>query len=57
MTYLIYGTDDQGKPFCFYTNWFSMDNHYRPGMLVVNLRAHTWTNDGKNWRPADEDHL
>lgn len=57
MTYLIYYKDDKGKPVCFSTNWFQFENHYRPGMVVVNQMSNTWTGDGVNWKPIEQDHL
>lgn len=57
MTYLIYYKDDKGKPVCFSTNWFQFENHYRPGMVVVNQLSSTWTDNGVNWKPIEKDHL
>jgi len=44
MTYLIFF---EGK--AFYTNWFGVDNNYSEGMVVWNLKKHTYTMDGVNW--------
>lgn len=51
MRYLITGT---GEP--FYTNWFSVENNYSPGMIVYDLSEDTYY-DGDTWKGIEYDHL
>jgi hypothetical protein len=41
----------------FYTEWFDPKNHFRPGMLVFDLRERTFTEDGYHWRLIEFDNL
>lgn len=33
----------------FYTQWYSYDNNYSEGMIVVDIVADMFTTDGKTW--------
>lgn len=53
---MIYMIFHQGQ--VFYTNWFSIENHYQPGMVVADLCKHKYyrgTTEG--WIDIEEDHL
>lgn len=41
----------------FKTWFFERENHFREGMTIVNLGKMTYTQDGENWLPIEEDHL
>ena len=41
----------------FYTNWFSEENNYVEGMIVVDLLNDVITKNGKDWLLIDEDSL
>jgi hypothetical protein len=41
----------------FYTNWYSHENNFVLGMIVVDLYKNRFTNDGKTWQPVEEDSL
>lgn len=52
MNYLIIY---EGK--AFYTNWYEHENHYQPGMIVINLLSHEFSDDGISFEPIEQDHL
>lgn len=53
MQFLITGN---GTP--FYTNWFDIDNHYVDGMIVYNLKNHTYLDNINDvWKDVEFDHL
>ena len=41
----------------FYTEWFSLENNYLPGMVVFDLTRGVFTSDGKSWSEINIDHL
>lgn len=51
MRYLIIGA---GEP--FYTNWFSIENTYSPGMVVFDLAKDVYF-DGVQWKEIEYDQL
>lgn len=53
MSYLIITPDHHA----FLTNWFDVDNHYSPGMIVIKLWAQVYTADGVTWQELKEDSL
>jgi hypothetical protein len=52
MNYLIYHNGES-----FYTNWFSVDNHYMAGMIVFDLWLDKFTDNGVYWIQIKQDHL
>ena len=40
----------------FYSEWFTIENHYTKGMIVYNLQKHEYYS-GEEWKPIEEDHL
>jgi hypothetical protein len=55
MNYLVTFIDGSLTPFL--TKWFEYDNHWVEGMVVFDLSDNTYTIDGKDWRPIEENHL
>lgn len=53
MNYLV--TIEGQSP--FFTNWFTIENHYTEGMIVYDLINFTHCYDGKNWINVETDHL
>lgn len=51
MRYLVTGS---GEP--FYTEWFSVENTYSPGMIVYDLAKDLYF-DGEQWKEIEFDHL
>ena len=41
----------------FYTDWFSVENNYIPGMVVFDLVADVFTDDGNVWHQIGIDYL
>lgn len=40
----------------FMTEWFEPDNHYQPGMVVINTHIHHYY-AGDMWHPLNFDYL
>lgn len=58
MKYLIIYTDPTtGEQVAFFTDWYQCENHYQPGMIVIDRTQHLVTFDGETWQDIDEDHL
>lgn len=38
------------------TDWFTLENHYLEGMVVINNASQTYYN-GYGWLDIEEDHL
>lgn len=41
----------------FLTKWYSYENNYEPGMIVVDIANWLVTFDGETWNEIEEDHL
>lgn len=41
----------------FYTHWFTPDNNFVEGMIVIDLTNNEYTTDGITWKEIEEDHL
>lgn len=56
MRYLI-TTNNTEAPFL--TDWFEPENYFNIniGMVVYDLEDQSFTMDGVEWHPIDEDHL
>ena len=46
----------QGNP-PFLTPYFEPENHFAPGMIVIDRHNMTYTVDGVEWTSLEEDHL
>lgn len=58
MKYLIICTDPiTGKQWAFFTHWYQYENHYQPGMVVVDKTQGLITFDGEIWQDIEEDSL
>ena len=49
MRYLIFWRDGEGDGTPFFTNVFTFENHYLPGMTVVDLSNGMFTMNGFTW--------
>lgn len=45
------------KSEAFYTDWYSYENNYADGMIVVDIYTHKITFDGLTWKEIEEDNL
>jgi len=52
MRYLIYTSEGP-----FFTEWFTIENCYKEGMLVFDLAHNLWTGDGETWHEIEVDQL
>ena len=45
--------------YTFATSWFEVENNWSPDvdMIVFDLVNLTYMDDGKTWKPIEEDHL
>jgi len=43
----------------FLTKWYEYENHWDDGkgMVIYDLQNLTYTTDGKDWHPIEQDHL
>ncbi len=58
MKYLIIYTDPTtGEQGAFFTHWYQYENHYQPGMVVVDRTQGLITFDGETWQDIEEDSL
>lgn len=58
MKYLIiYKDPTTGEQWAFITQWYQYENHYQPGMIVIDRTQHLITFDGETWQDIDEYHL
>lgn len=58
MKYLIIHTDPTtGEQCAFFTHWYQYENHYQPGMIVVDRTQGLITFDGETWQDIEEDSL
>ena len=58
MKYLIIHEDPTtGEKGAFVTKWYQYENHYQPGMIVIDRTQGLITFDGEMWQDIDEDHL
>lgn len=53
--FIIIPPPEQGKP--FFTEWFSLENNYIPGLIAINIISKEITTDGETWQKLEEDHL
>lgn len=53
--YLIYYKSAEYP--CYYTHWYDYENNYEPGMIVIDLLNHKFTDDGIAWKEIEEDRL
>lgn len=51
--FLIIPKDEQP----YYTHWFSLENNYTEGMIVVDLLNNVMSKDATRWDDIAEDHL
>lgn len=58
MKYLIIHTDPTtGEQCAFFTHWYQYENHFQPGMIVVDRTQGLITFDGETWQDIEEDSL
>ena len=58
MKYLIIYTDpDTDEQMAFFTDWFQYENHWKPGMIVIDNTQRLITFDGEMWRDIEKDHF
>ena len=58
MKYLIIYTDpNTGEQGAFLTHWYQYENHWQPGMIVIDNTQRLVTFDGETWQDIQEDHL
>lgn len=58
MKYLVIYTDQTtGEQGAFFTHWFQAENHYQPGMIVIDRTSRLITFDGETWQDIEEDSL
>lgn len=58
MKYLIIYTDQvTGNQSAFFTHWYQPENHYQPGMIVIDRTQGLITFDGETWQDIEEDNL
>lgn len=57
MRYLIITTDQDGKQIAFLTNYYEFENHYTPGMVVIDSAKAKVSFDGQTWEEIQEDHF
>lgn len=57
MRYLIITKDQNGKQVAFLTKYYEFENHYTPGMIVLDGNTQKISFDGQTWEEVQEDHL
>ncbi len=58
MRYLIICIDPEtGKRKAFFTQWYRYENHYIPGMIVIDRIHSSVTFDGTTWEYIETDNL
>ncbi len=57
MRYLIITKDQDDKQIAFLTNYYDYENHYKPGMIVIDSSRASVSFDGQTWEEVQEDHL
>lgn len=57
MRYLIYDKNAEPGERLFFTNYFTVENCYSPGLVVFDFQKGTFTDDGENWHLITDDHL
>ena len=58
MRYLVITISDiAGNKDVFFTEWFEPENHFVPGMVVIDTHKNIFTDDGQVWQEIEFDHL
>ena len=58
MKYLIiYTSPDTGEHSAFLSHWYEYENHWTPGMIVIDNTQRLITFDGETWRDIEKDHF
>lgn len=58
MKYLIiYEDPTTGEKGAFLTQWYQYENHYQPGMMVIDRTQGIITFDGEIWQDIEKDSL